>query len=210
MPTAPRWCGRCWLWATQRWIDQSIQDFRGQRVQAPVYRIDAEGAPQPVGTLRPIWPQGCHLDDISPAWPTPEEAFDGWHDGLRYPLYDLRPQGFLGRAFARRRAADLGLSPDPRDWDDDALLLGLGAFGDDLPGELLVGDPALRRFLDDRLAAAPALADDANLPSAYGRLAAQAMDGALPGSSAGGEFPKFTAARELGGSSTPHCVVKVF
>lgn len=183
------------------------REIRGQRVEAHVYRIDAEGRPQLVGTLRPIWPQGCHLDDVSPAWPTPQEALDGWYGGLPYPFYDLRPQGFLGRAFARRHAAGLGLSPDPRDWDDDGLLLCLGAFGDDLPGELLVGDPALRRFLDDRLNTAPPLAD-AGLPAAYGRLAALAMDGALPGSSAGGEFPKFTAARERAGSYTPHCVVK--
>lgn len=183
------------------------REVRGQRVEAPVYRINAEGRPQLVGTLRPIWPQGCHLDDISPAWPTPEEALDGWYDGLPYPLYDLRPQGFLGRAFARRHAADLGLSPDPRDWDDDGLLMGLGAFGDDLPGELLIGDPALRRFLDDRLNLAPPIGE-AELPTAYAALAAQAMDGALPGSSAGGEFPKFTVARELPGMATPQCVVK--
>ncbi|MFG6461420.1 type II toxin-antitoxin system HipA family toxin YjjJ [Roseateles sp. DXS20W] len=183
------------------------REIRGQRMEAPLYRIDAEGRPQPVGLLRPIWPRGCHLEAATPAWPVPEEARDGWYDGLPYPLYDLRPQGFLGRAFARRHAPGLALPPDPRDWDDDALLLSLGAFGDDLPGELLVGDAALRRFLDTRLAAAAPLAEN-DLPAACARLAAQALDGALPGSSAGGEFPKFTVARALPGMATPHCVVK--
>lgn len=183
------------------------REFRGQRTETPVYRIAADGRPQPVGLLRTIWPQGCHFEATAPAWPAPDEARDGWYDGLPYPLYDLRPQGFLGRAFARRHALGLALPADPRDWDDDALLLGLNAFGDDLPGELLVGDTALRRFLDARLALAPPWSA-ADTPGAYAALAAQALDGALPGSSAGGEFPKFTAARELPGMATPHCVVK--
>ena len=183
------------------------RDFRGQGVEAPLYRIAADGRPQSLAQLRPIWPLGCHVDAVAAAWPAPEEARDGWYEGLPYPLYDLRPQGFLGRNFARRHAAGLGLSPDPRSWDDDALLLALSSLGDDLPGELLVGDAALRRFLDARLAPA-ALLPEAGLLARYADLAAQAMEGALPGSSAGGEFPKFTVAREQAGMATPHCVVK--
>lgn len=183
------------------------RELRGQRLEAAVYLIDSEGRPQSVGRLRPIWPNGCHFEAAVAIWPVPEEARDGWYPGLPYPLYDLRPQGFLGRAFARRHAAALNLPADPRLWDDDALLLALGAFGDDLPGELLVGDAALQRFLDRRVAGSPRL-QDAELPAAYVRLAEQVLEGALPGSSAGGEFPKFTAARELPGMATPHCVVK--
>ncbi|MBI3348192.1 MAG: type II toxin-antitoxin system HipA family toxin YjjJ [Burkholderiales bacterium] len=183
------------------------REVRGQRVAASIYRIGVDGRPEPVGLLRTIWPQGCHVDATAPAWPVPEEARDGWYDGLPYPLYDLRPQGFLGRAFARRHAPSLGLTPDPRAWDDDALLWSLSTFGDDLPGALLVGDMALRRFLDGRLSAVPPL-PAVGLPAAYAELAAQALDGALPGSSAGGEFPKFTVAREAPGMATPHCVVK--
>ena len=181
--------------------------FRGQRMETALYRIDAEGRPQAVGLLRPIWPHGCHVDTTAPAWPAPNEARDGWYEGLPYPLYDLRPQGFLGRAFARRHATALTLPSDPRDWDDDALLHGLGAFGDDLPGELLVGDAALRRLLDARLNTASPLSE-VELPAAYAALAAQALEGSLPGSSAGGEFPKFTVARVLPGMATPHCIVK--
>ncbi|MFG6413906.1 type II toxin-antitoxin system HipA family toxin YjjJ [Roseateles sp. DC23W] len=183
------------------------REVRGQRVEAPVHRIDSEGRPHRVGVLRPIWPQGCHLEATAPAGATPAGAPGGWCDGLPYPLYDQRPQGFLGRAFARRHAPGLDLPRDPRDWDDDALLLGLSAFGDDLPGELIVGDAALRRFLDARLAPARPIPEP-ELPATYTALAAQAMDGGLPGSPAGGEFPKFTATRALPGMATPHCVVK--
>jgi len=183
------------------------REIRGQHSETPLYLIDAEGRPQPLGRLTPIWPQGCHVEATPPAWPLPDEARDVWYEGLPYPLYDLRPQGFLGRAFARQHADTLALPTDPRLWGDDALLLALGAFGDDLPGALLLGDTALRRCLDTRLHAPPPLTE-AERPAAYAALAAQAMAGSLPGSSAGGEFPKFTAARELPGMATPHCVVK--
>jgi len=183
------------------------REFRGQRVDAPVYRIDADGRPQSVGRLRPIMPTGCHFETMAPAWPTAEASRDGWHDGLLYPLYDLRPQGFLGRSFASRHASPLGLPPDARLWDDDALLLALGTVGEDLPGELLIGDTALRRLLDARLNPATPLPETDQL-AAYASFATQALAGGLPGSSAGGEFPKFTVARTLPGMATPHCVVK--
>lgn len=183
------------------------RNIRGQRLAVPVYRIDAEGQPRTVGLLRPTAPGGCHLEAASPAWPTAGEARDGWHDGLPYPVYDLRPQGFLGRAWAHRHGPALGLPMDARQWDDDALLLSLPGLGSDLPGDLVLGDAALRHALDARLQPAACL-PEAGLAAAYARLAEQAMAGALPGSSAGGEFPKFTAARALTGMATPHCVVK--
>ncbi len=33
-------------------------------------------------------------------WPVPDEARDGWWEGLPYPFYDMRPQGYMGRQFA--------------------------------------------------------------------------------------------------------------
>lgn len=183
------------------------REVRGLRQALPVYRIDAAGRPQTVGTLRPVAPSGCQFEVEAAAWPTADEARDGWYDGLPYPLYDLRPQGFLGRAWARRHGPALSLPPDPRQWDDDALLQSLSLLGDDLPGDLLLGDEALRRCLAARLQPAPHL-PHAGLAAAYAELADRAMTGALPGSSAGGEFPKFTAARDLPGLATPHCVVK--
>jgi len=183
------------------------RDIRGQRLALPLYRIDTEGRPQAIGLLRPTAPAGCHVEASEAAWPMAEEARDGWYDGLPYPVYDLRPQGFLGRAWARQQGPALGLPTDPRQWDDDALLLSLSALGTDLPGDLLLGDDALRRHLDARLQPSTVLPAH-GLPAAYAELAERAMAGALPGSSAGGEFPKFTVARERDGMATPHCVVK--
>ena len=46
------------------------------------------------------------------------------------------------------------------------------------------------------------------LGKAYAGLAEQAIAAGVAGSSAGGEFPKFAALRELAGSATPHVLVK--
>lgn len=181
--------------------------LRGVLAELPVYRIAADGRPQELGRLRPVWPQGCHLETTTPPWPLADENRDGWHDGLPYPLYDIRPQGFLGRAFAREHAGALALPADPRLWDDAAILMGLSRQGDDLPGDLLIGDAALRRCLDARLQPTVALRE-ADLERVYLAAAQMAMGGHAPGSSAAGEFPKFLTTRELPGAATPEVVVK--
>jgi hypothetical protein len=180
---------------------------RGLLRDLPVYRIDAEGRPQQVARLRPIWPQGCLVEAAAPPWPTLDEARDGWYGGLPYPLYDMRPQGFLGRAFARHHASSLTLPSDPREWDDEAILLGLSAVGDDLPGDLLLGDAALRRFLDRRVQSVHA-ATGRDLPDLYAAGASVALEGGAAGSSAAGEFPKFLTTRSLPGAATPEVIVK--
>ena len=75
---------------TQRRRFSWRREIRSRRVEAPLYRIDAEGRPQHVGLLRR--PQSCHVDATALAWPTPAEASDGWYNGLPYPLYDMSPQ----------------------------------------------------------------------------------------------------------------------
>jgi hypothetical protein len=97
----------------------------------------------------------------------------------------MRPQGFMGRTFAHSHP-DLQLGNDPRYWSDDDVLRALALCGDDLPGNLVVGEPAFARFhtLAQRASRA-ASSDD------YPALADAAMQGTLGGSSAGGEQPKF-------------------
>jgi len=91
----------------------------------------------------------------------------------------------MGRNFAQLHP-ELQLPQDPRHWSDDDMLRALALRGEDLPGNLLVGNASLERFhtLGQRLARA-ASADD------YPALARSALQGQLPGSSAGGEQPKF-------------------
>jgi len=118
-------------------------------------------------------------------------------DGLPWWLFDMRPQGYLGRAYASTYAADLGLPANPEQWADSDVVRALLAHGHDAIGNLLVGEQARERFLEmpeptpvERTAAYPALA-----------LAAGA--GEVPGSSAGGEQPKFCTYTERG-----HVLVK--
>jgi hypothetical protein len=107
------------------------------------------------------------------------------HGGLPWFLDDMRPQGFMGRTFAHAHP-ELQLGSDPRHWNDDDVLRALALFGDDLPGNLIVGELAFQRFhtLAERASRVQS-ADE------YPRLAEQAMQGTLGGSSAGGEQPKF-------------------
>ena len=52
------------------------------------------------------------------------QAGDGVFAGLPVFLADARPQGFLGRTFARRHA-DFGLPDKPENWSDDDAIVAL-------------------------------------------------------------------------------------
>lgn len=170
--------------------------LRGQVGELPLYRIDRDGVPHALGALALIAPAGCALPLEGSGWPVPPEARDGWWPGLPYPLQDMRPQGYMGRQFARAVHEALQLPPDARAWADDDVLLALSRAGGDTVGDLILGDEALRRWQTARLDA-PAPLTEAELLAAYAALAEQAVAGGGAGSSAAGEFPKFAALRAL-------------
>ena len=149
----------------------------GVGADIPIMRVDTAGVPAPFGRMVPL-PGGAF-------WVEEEDGVSERHDGLPWFLADMRPQGFMGRNFAQLHP-ELQLPQDPRHWSDDDMLRALALRGEDLPGNLLVGNASLERFhtLGQRLARA-ASADD------YPALARSALQGQLPGSSAGGEQPKF-------------------
>ncbi len=118
-------------------------------------------------------------------------------DGLPWWLFDMRPQGYLGRAWAAAHAAALGLPGNPEHWGDTEVIRALLAHGHDAIGNLLVGELARDRFI---AMPAPLPVDRA---TDYPALARAAASGELPGSSAGGEQPKFCAYTERG-----HVLVK--
>ena len=120
--------------------------------EVPVMRVDTQGQASPFGRLLPL--QGGGI------WAEETDGVRELHDGLPWFLNDMRPQGFMGRTFAHKHP-ELQLGADPRHWSDDDVLKAMALFGDDLPGNLVVGEAALQRFHT------------------------------LPGSSAGGEQPKF-------------------
>lgn len=175
------------------------RELRGSAAAIPVYRIDEAGQGHQLGLLDLVYPEGSALSLHEPLrWPLADDARDGWFDGLPYPIVDMRPQGFLGRNFAHRHAQELAVSSNPDDWSDSDIVHVLAGTGYDQPGDLILGTRAYRRFLEDRQHAPAAVVSDAQLELAYPQLAADALAQGVVGSSAGGEFPKFTTRRLLG------------
>ena len=103
-------------------------------------------------------------------------------DGLPIELVDARPSGFLGRHFAAIHA-DLRLPARLTDLSDHHILIAMSRRGEDVPGNLLVGEESFARW--QALGGVAASRDD------YPTLADATIAGHPPGSSAGGERPKF-------------------
>jgi hypothetical protein len=145
--------------------------------EVPIMRVDHQGRAAPFARMLPLEGGAFWVDEV--------DGVHARHDGLPWFLDDMRPQGFMGRTFAHAHP-ELQLGGDPSHWNDDDVLRALALFGDDLPGNLIVGDAAFQRFhsLAERASRVASAAD-------YPALADQAMQGTHPGSSAGGEQPKF-------------------
>ena len=184
--------------------------LRGDLAALPLYRIDELGRADQIAELALVHPQGSCLVLTDSAWPVPEESRDGWWAGLPYPLYDMRPQGYLGRQLARAEHQALGVAPNPEAWGDDDVVQVLSRVGSDVSGNLILGNPAFLHWQARKLAPPKALQPLPARPlgRAYAGLAEQAIAAGVAGSSAAGEFPKFPALRELAGSDTPHVLVK--
>ena len=116
------------------------------------------------------------------------------YEGLPWFLQDLRPQGYIGRSFCQAYADRLGLSDTLKEWTEDDALYAISAFGEDSPGNLILGNSALRRYLNS---AAPVAAPD-SLTEYFDSMAESAIHGGIPVSSAAGENPKFLARYRCG------------
>jgi hypothetical protein len=160
-----------------RSIQYALRDPRGLG-NIPIYRVAADGTLHGLGMLVPVRPDGFVMQE--------EGGLAKCSDSLPWWLLDMRPQGFLGRAYAERHAAALGLPPRLGEWSDTHMLRALLAHGHDVVGNLLLGDIARDRFIESP----PPVPVD---PASYPALAEAAERGEIPGSSAGGEQPKFVA-----------------
>jgi len=173
----------------------------------PLYRIDARGRSERIGELHALTGERFWFESSGPRPAFLHGEFaDGVFPGLPWFLDDQRPQGFLGRAFARRVASDINANPDVLLWNADDVLLALLRHGDDAPGDLVVGEASLQRALQRTLDNTDGIrvADRAN---EYPRRAEAALRGENFGSSAGGEQPKF-ALSLLNGDRVQPVIVK--
>ena len=180
--------------------------LRGNPEPIPVYRVDEKGRGSLLAYMHLAGPEGAVLDVKGMGWPTPIDA-SPWWDGLPYPLADMRPQGFLGRSLARQISKTFGVSENPEEWSDDDVIHVLTIKGNDNQGNLIIGDTAYQDFLHTVIHPLNPLSEE-ELSRKYIEFADTATQFGGGGSSAGGEFPKFTAKRQLKEASNPYVIVK--
>lgn len=170
------------VWIAGRPVQYALRDAARGLPDIRIYRVDADGRIRPLGALIPVRSEGFVMR---------QENGKSLHSyGLPWWLFDMRPQGYLGRAYAARHGAALGLPEHVKLWSDTHVLQALLAHGHDLVGNLLLGDIARDRFLATPI---PEPITEERKAEEYARLAIEAARGERPGSSAGGEQPKFTA-----------------
>lgn len=163
----------------------------------PLWQVNAQGSASQFGALYPCWPQGsCLVERAGGEWQ--------WFDGLSWYLTDLRPQGFLGRAWGRAIAADTHLPDDIRLWQEDEVLYALRAWHGENAGGWIIGEENYQRWVNSPDPIAILQSD--KIPC-YQQLAQDALAGEIVGSSAGGEQPKFACYAQTS-QGDKHVLVK--
>ena len=170
----------------------------GGNDKLPLSIVDAHGNTVLAAYIRPLINGGFFVEPVTGM---PQlllgDRGNGLYDDLPYFLLDLCPQGFLGRQIAEELASQSDDFPaDPRRWNTNHIGRFLISNGEDLPGNFKFGEQALLRVRRKPVAVAD---------SEYPLLADSVINGIIPGSSAGGEQPKFTA---FSAKSFSHVIVK--
>jgi hypothetical protein len=188
------------------------RNVRGAGDRWPLHRVTSDGranlwAQLEVlhGGYRVTW-----TGDV-PAWAAQAVDPEGFVEGVPFFLVDQRPQGFLGRREAQRVSESLRLPADPRQWGDDDILIFLQSEGCDVPGDLVVGEGPLRRLLARQVGSAAeelTIVAEGERAERYPALATRVALSGIPGSSAGGEQPKFLAAVRRGEGVVEPVLVK--
>jgi hypothetical protein len=161
--------------ATRYALTRSLPDL-GTRLR--IWEVRETGEVRSYGTLHLLAHGGHWLERVE----GPGELFTG----LPPFAWDMSPQGYIGRSFSTLYP-ELGLPARISDWNDDHRLVALARRGEDCVGNLILGDESFSRYL-------------ASVPRSvrrdeYPELARRSLTG-QPGSSAGGEQPKFAVLSE--------------
>lgn len=174
----------------------------GVAVPIPMFQVDASGRVAPVGQLDTL--EGGFYALMQTA-DTPYRLFQG----MPFFLADLRPQGFLGRMEPGKHP-ELGLPADIVQWTPEQVLKYIARRSEQAVGNLILGNESYARYLAEMPALAQSVLSDARRHEHYPVMAGHAMQGKPPGSSAGGEQPKFTAVlqRAFPPAKIEHVIVK--
>ncbi len=159
----------------------------------PLHRIDPQGRPEYLGEMSALQGGSWHFASSAPrpAWMAGQFR-QGLYPDLPWFLEELRPQGFLGRSFVSAHAQDLDAPADLDQWRSEHVLAALLRHGDNLPGNLVLGEEALTRALQDIVEPTDVI-EAAERGDQFLQRAQAALQGGPVGSSAGGEQAKFTA-----------------
>lgn len=164
--------------------------LQGVGDRCPVYEVAENGTTRRAAILHAVSPAGFFVESET------AEPKGGYYADLPWFLDDQRPAGFLGRRLPRLHP-ELEAPADVRLWSADHCLRYLARHGWNMPGAFVVGDGAFALFLRYAQAPPETLAASERA-AAYPRLAERDLGSDLPGSSAGGEHPKFLAWRDPG------------
>ncbi|MES2257413.1 MAG: type II toxin-antitoxin system HipA family toxin YjjJ [Pseudomonadota bacterium] len=174
----------------------------GVDAPVPIFRVSEKGQVEAIAHLAPL--QGGFYA-LTPLEGTSYRVFQG----MPYFLQDLRPQGFLGRMEPGRNR-ELDLPANILRWTDAQVLKYISRRSEHAPGDLILGNESYARYIADMAEVRQSLIPDADRADRYPEMAEQSMQGEPPGSSAGGEQPKFTAViqRNGGHEVIEHVIVK--
>lgn len=150
----------------------------------PTFRVSERGKLKPLGRLF-VLHRNVYV----------AEPGNQTFEGLPPEIADMCPQGFLGRTFAHRYSDELRIPPRTQDWSNEHVLISIARRGEDLPGNLILGNESAERWAQ--------LKPQVEKRSNFVHLAQAALLGQAEGSSAGGEQPKFAVYIE-----GRHCLIK--
>ncbi|MFK5925723.1 MAG: type II toxin-antitoxin system HipA family toxin YjjJ [Desulfuromusa sp.] len=160
------------------------KNLSGLGYEIPLYEIDQRGDVRPYANLYPLaakqygWQRSGKKTQL--------------FDHLPYMIQNLQPEGFMGRAFAHNFARDLGLPEKLQLWSDEHVITALSQRGEDFVGNLIIGKESVERYLIQARSGNVQTISLDQCDTFFEELAEKAIAGDSPGSSAGGEQPKFT------------------
>ncbi|MBI2604938.1 MAG: HipA domain-containing protein [Deltaproteobacteria bacterium] len=160
------------------------REIPGIKSQIPYFTVNENGELKSVAKFIVFYRNTYAMD--------PGARFFG---GLPPEIFDMAPQGFLGRGFVKRFGSELSLPARLSDWSNDHILAAVARRGEDFPGNVVFGQESAERWMR--------LQYEDVTTAQYPHLARAALGDQPVGSSAGGEQPKFTALTD-----GKHCIVK--
>jgi hypothetical protein len=151
----------------------------------PIYEIRDDASSYLLGVLHAIKPQDFYFEAKT------QDAKSATYNDLPYFLNDLRPSGFLGRSIPEQNK-DLHLPQDIRLWTADHCLQYLSQRAWNSIGSFILGQKSFQLYLEKNQSSNIGV-EKKRRNTQYPLHANNVLATGDPGSSAGGEQPKFIA-----------------